>query len=191
MTDPRRKDKQIAQARRVIVADCYKRGLTIRQTCDQVMVQMGLDKLPSTKAIFNDRHALLKEWKEERIESTDDLVQLELQRINEAIVELWEAWKKSKTDFKAKFSKRKGELPKGGKDSSGSITTTQLEQGEKEEINFGDPRYITEIRNQLIERRKLLGLYAPEKSASESIVHVNISKEDVETFKTIFNSTYK
>ena len=34
---------------------------------------------------------------------------------------------------------------------------------EEERGGLGDPRYIAEIRQQLTERRKLLGLYAPEK----------------------------
>ncbi|WP_159467961.1 hypothetical protein [Dyadobacter sp. 3J3] len=169
MTDPRRKDKQKASARRVIVAECYKKGMTIRQTCEVVMKQMGLDKLPSVKAVFNDRHALLAEWRSERMSDIDDMVQLELQRIDDAVMVLWDAWQKSSTDHKSKFTKRKGELPAAGKGkgdkeiASDKITTTHLEQGEKEEINFGDPRYISEIRFQLIERRKLLGMYAPEK----------------------------
>ncbi|WP_138481581.1 hypothetical protein [Dyadobacter bucti] len=170
MTDPRRKDKQIAEARRVIVAECYKRGMTIRQTCEAVMKQMSLDGPPSTKTIFNDRDFLLKEWKKERIQDVDDMLQLELTRIDDIIIELWEAWKKSKTDYKSKFSKQKGELPAGvshdrdiDKEERKRIKATYAERGEREEIMFGDPRYLSEIRFQLIERRKLLGLYAPEK----------------------------
>lgn len=195
MTDPRRKDKQKAEGRRVIVAECYKKGMTIRQTCEVVMKRMGLDKLPSVKAIFNDRHALLKEWRGERIQDMDDLVQLELQRIDDAILELWEAWEKSKTDFKAKSSKRKGELPsntpKNVDEIEKRIATTHVEQSEKEEINFGDPRYISEIRFQLIERRKLLGMYAPDKTDGKMVISVDITEKDVETFSKAFSSRYK
>ena len=43
------------------------------------------------------------------------------------------------------------------------IRTYQTERTETEVIMLGDPSYIAEIRKQLEERRKLLGLYAPEK----------------------------
>jgi hypothetical protein len=155
------------------------------------MAEMGMDNVPSKKTIFNDRLALMKEWKDERLKDMDDLVTLELARIDEAIFELWEAWKKSKTDHKSKFSKQKGELPAKGKQQGDKPTVNYIEQGHKEEINFGDPRYISEIRAQLQERRKMLGMYAPDKTNSESIVHIAISKEDVESFKEIFNDTYK
>lgn len=41
--------------------------------------------------------------------------------------------------------------------------TYQTERTETEVTRLGDPSYIAEIRQQLAERRKLLGLYAPEK----------------------------
>ena len=41
--------------------------------------------------------------------------------------------------------------------------TTQAERLSRPVIMLGDPSYIAEIRKQLEERRKLLGLYAPEK----------------------------
>ena len=160
--DPRRRDKQVAEGRRLIVAECYKKGMTIRQTCDEVMVRTGMDKPPGTKTVFNDRNILLKEWRKERVTDMDDLITLELARIDAAIFELWGAWEKSKTDHKSKFSKQKGELPTDSKNGD-KPKVNYIEQGHKEEINFGDPRYISEVRAQLAERRKLLGLYAPEK----------------------------
>lgn len=171
MTDPRRKDKQKAEGRRSIVASCYRRGMTITQTCEVVMKELGLEKPPSRKAVFNDRHALIAEWRSERVEDMDHLLQLELSRIDDIIIELWAAWEKSKEDYKATFKKQKGSLPAGvGKDRrkvdqafAAAIQTTDVERGEKDVINFGDPRYLAEIRMQLAERRKLLGLYAPEK----------------------------
>ena len=44
-----------------------------------------------------------------------------------------------------------------------SIRTTQTERTETDIQGLGAPSYIAEIRKQLEERRKLLGLYAPEK----------------------------
>ena len=41
--------------------------------------------------------------------------------------------------------------------------TVKVEQQKEEIICYGDPRYLDIIHKLLIERRKLLGLYAPEK----------------------------
>lgn len=164
------KGRQIRQARLEIVAVEYKRGKSIRKIADEVKRRLGLTKAPSTRTIFLDIQALLTEWREFRITNTDELVQLELERIDDAIVELWEAWNKSKQDYESKNSKQKGkpaEPPKkGAKDVqaiSGAVETYYLEQGKKEIRKFGDVSYIAEIRQQLQERRKLLGLYAAEK----------------------------
>ena len=43
------------------------------------------------------------------------------------------------------------------------MRTYNVERTEKEVIGLGNTAYIAEIRQQLMERRKLLGLYAPEK----------------------------
>lgn len=151
----------------VIVADLYKKGYSIRKIAAAVQEDFGLDKPPSTRTILKDVNSLLAEWKETRIGDTDLAVQLELERIDQAVSELWEAWEKSKQDQKLKSHKQKGkQIGKG-------ITPTEVEKTEKEEINYGDVRYITEIRHQLSERRKLLGLYQPDKIENTgSIVHV-------------------
>jgi len=166
------KGRQIKQARLEIVAVEYKRGKSIRKIADEVKRRLGLPKAPSSRTIFLDIQALLAEWREFRITNTDELVQLELERIDDAIVELWEAWNKSKQDYESKNSKQKGKPAdppkKGNKDAevqaiAGAVETYYLEQGKKEIRKFGDVSYIAEIRQQLQERRKLLGLYAAEK----------------------------
>ena len=59
------------------------------------------------------------------------------------------------------MKKRKG-VPQFG-DEGGKSKTTQIENRESKFVGFGNVAYISEIRAQLQERRKLLGLYAPEK----------------------------
>ena len=167
------KGRQKKQARLEIVAVEYKRGKSIRKIAEEVRRRLGLPKAPSSRTIFLDIQALLAEWREFRITNTDELVQLELERIDDAIVELWEAWNKSKQDYESKNSKQKGKPAepqkkdkKGATDVqaiTGAVETYYLEQGKKEIRKFGDVSYIAEIRQQLQERRKLLGLYAAEK----------------------------
>jgi hypothetical protein len=89
-------------------------------------------------------------------------IQLELERIDEIIMELWAQWEKSKEDYKKTSKKRKGK-PFEAKSREAEIYTIEREVQEIEMRCLGDVSYISEIRAQLVERRKLLGLYAPEK----------------------------
>ena len=58
---------------------------------------------------------------------------------------------------------RKG-APKTDKETrETNIETYSIEEQRTNVIGLGNPSYIAEIRQQLAERRKLLGLYAPEK----------------------------
>ncbi|MFA5849954.1 MAG: hypothetical protein WC833_08725 [Bacteroidales bacterium] len=173
---------QVRQARLEIAADLYKKGHSIRSIKGEVMKRLGLETL-STKTVHSDIQYLLVEWKKSRIEDTDLAVQLELTRIDDTIKELWEQWEKSKTDYKVTAEKKKGgpskKDPVKGIAKIGfgvapaeseqaqpndTIKTYSIEKSTKNVTALGDVSYIAEIRQQLIERRKLLGLYAPEKT---------------------------
>ena len=86
-----------------------------------------------------------------------------MERIDDTVRELWEQWEKSKTDYTKTARKQKGSPTRDNQTGQTSIRTYQTERTETEVIRLGDPSYIAEIRMQLAERRKLLGLYAPEK----------------------------
>ncbi len=151
---------QKREARLLVVAELYKKGYSIREIAREVKERLNLPKTPSTRTIHLDIKLLLKEWREERIENVDELIELELGRIDTACRELWQEWEKSKHDYeRTTRSKQKNSLMDELGEELGdkeSITTTEIK-------GFGNATYITEIRNQLMERRKLLGLYAPEK----------------------------
>ena len=161
--------KQIREARLVIVSELYKKGYGYDQMRKMVMQRMGIDTY-SKSTLHKDIHILLNEWRTTRIENTDLSVQLELEKINAQEVELWEAWDKSKENHKLTSKKQKGVAskaksvgPGGTITDSDKISTTEIERMEKDEINFGDARYQAELTKLGQERRKLLGLYAPEK----------------------------
>lgn len=156
------KQTQAQIARREIVAKLFKRGYTEKQIQAKVKEDLGL-RTYSGQTVHADIVAIKKLWQEQVIEDVDFQMRLELQRIDDIIVEAWEAWDKSKTDFKSKYKKQKGEveIPKDQEVMKASIR--KIEQGEKDEICYGDPRYLKVIGDQLAERRKLIGLYAPEK----------------------------
>lgn len=156
---------QIKTARLEIVSQLYKRGYSIRAIRAEVMRRLDLATY-STQTVHKDIQTLLKEWRESRLDDMDDALQLELTRIDETVRELWEQWEKSKEDYTKTQRKRKGAPARNNQDNNGNdggIRTFSVEEKTQEVIGLGNPAYISEIRQQLAERRKLLGLYAPEK----------------------------
>ena len=163
----RMKDFRQAQIVRLdIIAQLYKRGYSYPEIKEEVMTRLDL-KTYSLRTVHKDVNRLLEEWRSTRIENFDHSVQLELARIDELIKEAWQAWDKSKEDYVQKSSKQKG-LPnvKGEDDEDNKppeVLTISMEQSAREINQTGDPRYLDLIHKLLIERRKLLGLYSPEK----------------------------
>ena len=158
--DIRQRQKKLARLE--IVATLYKRGYSIRKIQSEVMARLNL-KTYSVATVHSDIKSLLEEWRENRIEDMDAALQLELERIDDTVRELWEQWEKSKTDYTKTARKQKGSPTRDEQTGQTSIRTYQTERTDTEVIRLGDPSYISEIRMQLAERRKLLGLYAPEK----------------------------
>lgn len=158
-----RRDDSVKLLRMDIIAPLFKRGYTYRELREEVMNKLGL-KTYSISTVKHDIEALLTEWRETRIENTDLAVQLELQRIDDLVREAWAAWEKSKESYTRKKMKKKGSPGYGSDGSEGSnIKVNSIEQTGEEVNSVGDPRFIDTINKLLIERRKLLGLYAPEK----------------------------
>ncbi len=158
--------RQKKEGRLTIVAQLYKRGYTVRAIREEVMRRLDLSTY-SVSTAHGDIKSLLKEWRESRLEDMDDALQLELTRIDDTVRELWEQWEKSKEDYTKTQRKRKGAPARNNNDSNssgdGGIRTFSVEEKTLNIVGLGNPAYISEIRQQLAERRKLLGLYAPEK----------------------------
>lgn len=155
-----RRRGQAKLARLEIVSKMYLRQHTVRQIRAEVMKRLNLATC-SIATVQDDIKTVLKELQETRLDNMEFALQVELERIDDACRELWEQYNRSKEDRKEKTTERKG-VPTFGSDSS-AAKTTEIKQKERDVLGLGDPRYIAEIREQLKERRKLLGLYAPEK----------------------------
>lgn len=170
---------KMVESRLEIVSELYKRAYTYREIQREVISRLNL-KSYSLKTVKEDIERLLSFWREQEVRDVDDRVRLELARIDEAVRELWEQWEKSKRDYTRTSSKRKREPVTGGKKKEGRLKTLQQEETETEVIRLGDVSYMAEIRAQLAERRKLLGLYESEKvDVSVSIPTViNIIKDN-------------
>lgn len=151
--------------RRTLIAQLLKRGYTCREMAEEIKARLDLKTCcPATVAA--DIKFLLEEWRQTSLLSTAEYVQLELQRIDDIIKEAWEAWDKSKTTYERKKATQHGvpTNPNGGGNSDdNSITMTGIAQSSELVSPSGDPRYLDIIHKATIERRKLLGLYAPEK----------------------------
>lgn len=156
-------NKQKAVLRQNIVSELYKQGYTYREIREEVMKRLNMPKY-SLNTVHTDVQAILAEWRQMRNLNIEELQQLELQRIDATIKEAWEAWEKSKTDYDKKRSKQYGR-PTGdsGGDGEGGIETIGVEQSREEMVMCGDVRYLDIIHKVSMERRKILGLYAPEK----------------------------
>jgi len=176
--------RRSALMRQEIVAQLFKRGYSYTEIRREVMARLDLSSY-SLSTVCKDVNTLLEEWRKGRIENLDYALQLELQRIDDLIKEAWEAWEKSKEEGVEKRSKQKGiPMPRneGDDDEGERVLTVAMEQSQKELHPCGDVRYLDMIHKLLIERRKLLGLYAPEKRELEHKggLAVSMSREEIE-----------
>ena len=153
-----RRRRQLKTARLDIIAELYKRGYSLRKITEEVKRRLNIPKL-AVSTTYNDVQTLLKEWRESRIENIDQALQLELERIDDTTAELWEQWDKSKEEAQKTTTTRSGRIKGKG---NAVIETDAVSESRTNVGGLGNPAYIAEIRQQLIERRKLLGLYAPE-----------------------------
>lgn len=138
------------------------------------MKRLGLETY-GLHTVHADVQSLLKEWREGRLENMDYAIQLELERIDDTIAELWDQWEKSKRNYTKTSSKRKGAPVKARGSEAPVIKTFMQEKTETDVVRMGDVSYITEIRQQLIERRKILGLYAPELREVKEVTEFDLS----------------
>lgn len=154
------KRNKLRIARLEIVAELLKRGYSYRRIRAEVIGRLDLPAY-SLCTVKTDVDTLMAEWREARLTNVDDLVQLELERIDDAIVELREQW----------------ELSKGDRKTAGD----DCENGGKRSVDprsLGNVAYWAEIRAQLVERRKLLGLYSPDRAVIKT--EVGISRAEIE-----------
>lgn len=162
--------REAARVRMSIVAQLWRRHYTYRQIQEEVKARLDLQSY-SLRTVGKDIERCIEEWKaQQRVEDTDAAIHLELARIDDVCREAWEAWEKSKQDGDKTRTKQTGVVPKSGNGEDGEqdgddgkIVTVKVERTSEEQTNCGDPRYLEIVHKNLMERRKLLGLYSPEK----------------------------
>lgn len=165
----RQKANQLKEARLQIVSELWLKGWSCRRIAEEATKRLQTEKPINQSTIKRDKDLLLKQWHEDNMGNVEDWVQLELARIDECILELWKEWDKSKQDTtrqeaqkeEVMLAGKEGSDGKGGKPTKLPVTKTKQKQSLVQ--GMGNVAYIVEIRQQLMERRKLLGLYKPDK----------------------------
>jgi DNA-binding transcriptional MerR regulator len=161
MRKKRMKDYRQAQLARIdIISGLYKRGYSFREIRSEVMKRLDLETY-SLETVHKDITRMLEEWREQRIDRIDQVVQLELQRNDDIIKEAWQAWDKSKTDYERKSAKQQGLPTRTDDKNEGGISTTKIEQSKELVIRYGDPRYLDLILKVQERNAKLLGYDSP------------------------------
>lgn len=140
------------EARLPIVAKMMSRGAAVVDIQSELKKELGVEITDRT--IYNDMKYLKEKWQEEEHENITTYVKQELKRIDEIIWELWKKWEQSCKDYERTITRQYGEP-----NSRGEIETTRVERVTEEVKGAGNVNIIAEIRHNLIERRKLLGLY--------------------------------
>lgn len=154
--------RQMQMVRLEIVSELFKKGYTYRVIRQEVMKRLDLQSY-SLDTVKKDVDRCLKEIRSVVLTNMDEALNLELIRIDDMMREAWAAWEKSKEDYLDTQQIMRGTPKQTGKGEESGVDTTSMEQRRKEIRSCGDPRYLELINKLLIERRKLLGLYAPEK----------------------------
>jgi hypothetical protein len=136
----RRHKSQRAEDRTALIG-FIRRGYTQ----DQIAVALGVTQ----QQVSYDYKAVLKEWRERRVEETEALVQAKLAEYAEVKGEAWAAWERSKAEVKKTRS-----------------TVTGEGSSETEEVTPQNPSsgYLAIVLQCIVAERELLGLDAPKQT---------------------------
>lgn len=177
MAANKRTDKQI-QDDRVYIAQQLVKGLTVREIC--VMLNEENVKKDKTYSIVHsmvhyDIKAILSEWRDERKDMIDLVIDRELRKLDVIEYECWKAWEKSKGG--KRITRISGGATSGESIGGGTIKERTIEE------TFGDPRFFEKILTCMDRRKELLGYAAPKKVEFSGSVGVGITPMDEESIE--------
>lgn len=138
------------------VSDLIAKGFNDKQILDTVNKQYDIKW--DLKAVQVCKALLRKVWRAETACLMDDQIAQELAALQTQEKECWEAWEFSKKGIKHNTTRKEksiGDAPEGTYDLTEIIT--------QDNTTAGDIKFMQHINELRKERRKLLGLYAPEK----------------------------
>lgn len=139
------------------VSDLLAKGFNNQQIIETVNKKYDLDwKLRHVNVMKELLHKL---WRCEIAHTMNDQIAREVATIDTQLKEAWSAWEFSKKGIQRK--KSRNEKKSGDESLEGSYDLTEVIT--EEDITAGDVKYLQHINELGKEKRKLLGLYAPEK----------------------------
>jgi len=148
---------EIILKRREIIAGLYLKGVPQYVIAEEVQSRMDISC--SRQQVTADIHVLIEEWRESAKRDIETAKMQELAKIDSLEREYWEAWEKSKTDYKQRYVKRKGVNMTD--DERERFIADEEERGQKEMIIFGDPRFLQGVQWCINKRCEIFGVNAP------------------------------
>lgn len=139
------------------VSDLLAKGFNNQQIVETVNSKYGLDWKMRHVSIMKE--LLHKLWRCEIAHTMNDQIAREIATIDTQLKEAWAAWEFSKKGINHK--KTRSEKKDGDENLEGSYNLTEVVV--EEDTTAGDVKYLQHINELGKEKRKLLGLYAPEK----------------------------
>lgn len=154
-----------------LVAKYYAEGKSYREIRELVLKDPQVDLTSySLSVVKKDIDILLKQWREERLEETDQAVTLFLERNRQHYNEARQQWDESKEDHTINSKKRKGvavkDVGQGDKApglEAGKIITKEVEELNKIERGQGNPQFLKLMIECEEQRMKVYGGYADQK----------------------------
>lgn len=146
--NPQNKLKRKRIKRRNIVSEFYLKCYSINKIIDEIEKKTGERCCAAT--VYSDIKKLKEIWRNEQIKNIDAAINIECARIDDIILKLWKQWEKSCEDYDS-ILQNIIETPAKG--------VVRIEKKIQKIKAIGAVNIISEIRNQMIEKRKLLGLY--------------------------------
>lgn len=165
-----KRTKEQIEFDRAFCADLFLRGYPYREIAKRLnddLVKRKMDYRLTESMVYYDIQQLLISWKRDQLESIDQYVTAELQKLDKMETEAWNAWELSKQN------KTKNKTKKAGNGLMGRQIMTE----EATETTSGNPRYLDLLLNIQHRRAKMLGFDAPIKIAIPG-VNVTVNNEN-------------
>jgi len=138
--------------RQLRVSDMYLKGM--QQS--EIAAHFGVTQ----QCVSKDIRSLIDIWKKYALQNINDLIQVELERINHLELTYWDAWEASKQEKTTLTAKVKTKNTR--KRIASANAPSEETSSKRTEERQGDPRYLAGVQWCIDRRIKLLGLDPPE-----------------------------
>lgn len=138
------------------ISDWYAKGMTDYDVQEQIKLTFGFEW--SLRKVQSMKGLLRKYWRSNTVENMDNQIAEEVNACNVQLRELWKSYEISKYGTKKETTRKTS--------SNGKADENVFDQEETitvRDTTAGDPKIMAQIIEVSKEKRKLLGLYAPEK----------------------------